>query len=238
MRRFLVFRCSKCQNFTNAPVGQKRRRCSYCGKIIDIRKAVSALFDSPEEASLAVKAFNATRGGDEFEKAVERSRERIKKLLPLEEVGADSLTSEENDAPPSEGKRKRLMSLLKRSASESPCGLDKFETLCEESGLDWSWVEEQLQNLANSGSLIFPRPWSIRLVGFEKKEKKKGESEKDVGTSILRLLDERGGKLSVTEIVEYFEESGVTRASVESSLERLMQRGDIYEPQQGLVSLL
>ncbi len=238
MRRFLVFRCSKCQNFTNAPVGQKRRRCSYCGKIINITKAVAALFDSPEEAAIAVKAFNASRGGDEFEKAVEISRERIRKLLPPEEIRRDSLTQGEDESPQAEGKRKRLMSLLKSRASERSCPLDQFEGHCEAAGLEWAWVEEQLQNLANSGSLIFPRPWSIRMVGFEKKDKKESDDEKDVGTSIIRILDERGGRLRVSDIIEHFEEAGVTRTSIERSLERLMQRGDIYEPKQGEVSLL
>jgi hypothetical protein len=237
LRPFLVFRCSKCQNFTNAPVGQKRRRCSYCGKIIDIRRSATALFDSPEQASMAVKAFNASRGGDEFEKAVERSRERIRKLMPSEELRTEDIVEESDRAPP-EGKRKRLLALLRKEAGEKPCPLDRFENLCEQSGLEWGWVEDQLQNLANAGSVIFPRPWSIRIVGIEKKRLVVEEKAIDVSSEIMALLQQHGGRLRVGNIIGYFIKSGVSRSSVESSLERLMQRGDIYEPRQGEVSIL
>jgi hypothetical protein len=237
LRPFLVFRCSKCQNFTNAPVGQKRRRCSYCGNIIDIRRAATALFDTPEQASLAVKAFNASRGGDEFEKAVERSRERIKKLMPAEEIRMVDIAEEKDPTPP-EGKRKQLLALLRREAGEKPCALDRFEDICEQSGLEWGWVENQLQNLANAGSLIFPRPWSIRVVGMEKKQAAAEEKTVDVSSEILVFLQEHGGRLRVGNIIGHFGKSGVPRSSVESSLERLMQRGDIYEPRQGEVSIL
>lgn len=237
MRPFLVFRCSKCLNFTNAPVGQKRRRCSYCGKIIDIRKAATALFETPQEASAAVKAYNASRGGEEFEKAVERSRERVRKLMPVESLEADDITDTTEEGPP-EGKRKRLMSLLKGEAASKPCALDRFEEVCERSGLDWTWVEEQLQNLANTGSVIFPRPWSIRLIVGGKKESTRDEKPRDITQEIIALLDRRGGKLPVNRLVVHFEEKGVSRESVLSSLDKLMQRGDIYEPRQGEVSLL
>lgn len=237
MRPFLVFRCSKCRNFTNAPVGQKRRRCSYCGKIIDIRKAATALFDTPEQASAAVKAYNASRGGDEFEKAVERSRARVRKLMPVDRLKADDITDVQEQGPP-EGKRKSLMSVLRKEASNKPCLLDRFEEVCEDSGLDWTWVEEQLQNLANTGSVIFPRPWSIQMIGGEKKEKPKEEKVRDVSQDIIILLDKKGGRLSVNEVVTHFKKTGLSRVSVIGSLERLMQRGDIYEPKQGEVSLL
>jgi hypothetical protein len=237
VRPFLVFRCSKCRNFTNAPVGQKRRRCSYCGKIIDIKKAATALFETPQEASAAVKAYNASRGGEEFEKAVERSRERIMELMPVDKLKADDITDADGEGH-SDGKRKRLMSLLRREASLRPCPLDRFEEACENNGLDWTWVEQRLQNLANSGSVIFPRPWSIRLIGGEKKEQESQDKPRDVSSEILAILEKRGGRLSVSEVIAHFERTGVSRTSVLSSLERLMQRSDIYEPKQGDVSLL
>ncbi|MHA1576508.1 MAG: hypothetical protein ACTSU3_04035, partial [Candidatus Thorarchaeota archaeon] len=72
-------------------MGQKRRRCSYCGTIINISKAACALFDSPDAASTAVKMFNASKGGDDFEKAVDKSKDRIRTLMPVTRIGTDEL---------------------------------------------------------------------------------------------------------------------------------------------------
>ena len=155
--------CSNCRNFTNAPAGQKSRRCSYCGKIINITKAACAVFDSSEKAIVAVKEFNASRGSEEFNEAVERSRKRIRELVPTDRLVAENLGSVVSTVP-SEGKIKRLMSLLENEASAKPCTLGRFEELCNSLSFNWAWVENQLMKLSNEGSLIFPRPWTIQLV--------------------------------------------------------------------------
>lgn len=155
--------CPNCRNFTNAPAGQKSRRCSYCGKIINITKAACAVFDSSEKAIVAVKEFNASRGGEEFNEAVERSRKRITELVPNNKLTAENLTSVIGTVP-SGGKMKRLMGLLEKEASAKPCTLGRFEELCNTLALDWTWVEDQLMKLSNEGSLIFPRPWTIQLI--------------------------------------------------------------------------
>jgi DNA replicative helicase MCM subunit Mcm2 (Cdc46/Mcm family) len=227
--------CSKCRNFTNAPVGQKRRRCSYCGSIIDITKAASALFETPEMASAAVKEFNASRGGDEFEKAVERSRERVKALLPKEQVKVEDITSKEEARPP--GKRKRLLELLHKEARKSPCSLDRIEELCLDYELDWNWVEGQLESLSNNGTLVFPRPWSVQLVIDEDKTKPDESTKKDVTIEILALLQESDKPLRVVDLIKRFGEQGISERSVETSLEKLMQKGEIFEPKSGHVRL-
>ena len=236
MKQFLVFMCPKCRNFTNAPVGQKRRRCSYCGTIIDISKAASALFDTPELASTAVKEFNASRGGDEFEKAVERSRERVLALLPKERVSAEDISSkEETERPP--GKRKRLMKLLQKEARHTTCSLDKIEALCPEYELDWKWVEGQLEGLSNSGTLIFPRPWSVQLVVPDDTAEVRESTSRDVTVEILALLESQGKMVKVIDIISRFREQGISDKSVETSLEKLMQKGEIFEPKSGYVSM-
>jgi hypothetical protein len=237
MKQFLVFMCSKCRNFTNAPVKQKRRRCSYCGTIIDVSKAASALFDTPEKASEAVKEFNASRGGDEFEKAVERSRERVLALLPKERVSIEDISSkDEGSRPP--GKRTRLMELLHNEAKKTPCSLDRIEELCSDYELEWSWVEGQLESLSNDGTLVFPRPWSVQLVVAEDMSESKDVFSRDVTAEILNLLQESNKALRVTDIVKRFSERGISEQSVETSLEKLMQKGDIFEPERGYVSLV
>jgi hypothetical protein len=227
--------CSKCKGFTNAPAGQKRRRCSYCGSIIDITKANLALFDSPEQASAAVKAFNASKGGDEFEEAVERSRERIKALLPTKHVKVDDLASK-GETPP-EGKRRRLMTILEKQARDSPCSLDLLEELTTADGLTWSWVEKQIEGLSNSGGLIFPRPWTVQLV-ITDEDDTQTTTTRDVSSEIIELLKKHEGSLKVKEIVQYFKKKGISEASVDSSLERLMRSGDIFQPTASSVSLI
>ncbi len=237
MKQFLVFMCSKCRNFTNAPVNQKHRRCSYCGTIIDITKAASALFDTPESASAAVKEFNASQGGDEFEKAVERSRERVLALLPKEHVSLEDISSRaEASKPP--GKRKRLMQMLQREAKSAPCSLDRIEELCTNYELDWKWVEGQLERLANDGTLIFPRPWSVQLVLKDDINKPKEIAGRDVSNEILLLLQGPEKVMRAIDIVKRLGKQGISENSVEASLEKLMQRGEIYEPKSGFVSLV
>jgi LSD1 subclass zinc finger protein len=227
--------CSKCRNFTNAPVGQKRRRCSYCGTIIDIARAASALFDTPEAASAAVKEFNASRGGDEFQKAVERSRERVLALLPKEPVSAEDISSEDVGKQP--GKRKRLMKLLDKEAKKKPCALDRIEELCSDYELEWKWVESQLEGLSNEGTLIFPRPWSVQLVSSDDMKQSKVSGSKDVTVEILAILQGSETMLRVTDIIKRLSKQGISEDSVENSLEKLMQKGDVFEPKSGYISL-
>jgi hypothetical protein len=236
LKPFLVFKCPKCKNFTNAPAGQKRRRCSYCGTIIDITKAACALFDSPEQASNAVKEFNAARGGDEFQKSVERSRERVLSFMPKETVTASDISDGET-APKPPGKRKRLMSLLEKEVKKTPISLDRIEELCSKYELDWKWVEGQLEGMSNSGVLIFPRPWSVQLVVSEDKDSG-SESVRDVTVDILALLSESNNSIKVVDLIRRFEEKGISETSVVSSLEKLMQKGEIFEPRSGHVRLV
>lgn len=237
MKPFFVFKCPKCKNFTNAPAGQKRRRCSYCGTIIDITKAACALFDSPEQASTAVKEFNAARGGDEFQKSVDRSRERVLSLMPKETIDASDISDKES-APRPPGKRKRLMTLLEKEAKKTPVSLDRIEELSTDYELEWKWVEGQLEGLANSGTLIFPRPWSVKLVATDDEDGGRVSTSKDVSMDILTLLSESKQSIRVIDLIKRLDEKGISESSVVSSLEKLMQKGDIFEPRSGYVRLV
>ena len=233
----MVFMCTKCRGFTNAPMGQKRRRCSYCGSIIDITKANLALFDSPEQASTAVKLFNASKGGDEFKEAVERSRERVKSFLPSHPIDAKDI-SDDNEQIPPQGKKRVLMAILEKEARKKPYTLDRLEEMCETEGLQWAWVEKQIESLANNGALIFPRPWTVQLVDYEDEEIDRTTSSKDVSNEIIMLLKNKGGELKVDEVFLYFNRKGIPESSVETSLERLMRSGNIFQPRPGLVKIV
>ncbi len=237
VRAFLVFACPKCRNFTNAPVGQKRRRCSYCGHIIDIRRAQCAFFDTPEAAQRAVKEFNAARGGDEFQRAVERSRERIRSLVPRERISSETLVDTDQPTPQT-GKRKTLLTLLETATAKGPCSLDEFADLCEKYRLDWVWVEEQLTKLANQGVVIFPRPWSIQLIQEQKIRTTKRGAVSDITGEIREYLAHHGGNTRVTALVEYFGERGIDEVVVEKALNKMMRKGEIYEPKPGEIKLV
>jgi hypothetical protein len=227
--------CSNCRNFTLAPLGQKRRRCSYCGKIINIGKAACAVFDGHDAASNAVKQFNAARGGDEFEKAVKRSQDKLRALMPSEPVRLADISKGDEISQVS-GKGAKLMVLLQKAASKS-CSLGKLEELCGKYQLEWSWVEKQLIKLSNSGQVIFPRPWQVRLVGEFEQEIDTVESLVDVSNEILVVLKEKGST-KIKKLWEYFEERGISQESVNSSLEALMKKGEIFEPTQGIVKIV
>lgn len=236
-KSFLVFMCPKCRNFTNAPTGQSRRRCSYCGTIIDVTKAASALFDSPEKAAAAVKEFNASRGGKEFHEAVERSKDRVRALLPSKQFRRrDVVARDESDLP--SGKSQRLMKLLEKEARLSPCSLDRIADVCPDYQLDWSWTEEQINKLANSGEIVFPRPWTIQLVGMSGEDSESKKQIIDVSHDILQRLKEVGGRSKVVEMIEHFKRRGVTEESVEASLDKLMNQGAIYVPKAGQIGLV
>ncbi|MFW9769894.1 MAG: hypothetical protein ACFFEM_13815, partial [Candidatus Thorarchaeota archaeon] len=193
-----------------------------------------AIFDSSKQALIAVKEFNAARGGDEFQKSVERSRERVLALMPKETVTASDIS--DGEATPL-GKRKRLMSLLEKEATKAPISLDRIEELCLKYELDWKWVESQLESLSNSGTVIFPRPWSVQLVVTE--DKVSGDDTvRDVTTDILALLSESGETIRIVDLIKRFEQKGIGELSVVSSLEKLMQKGEIFEPKTGHVQLV
>ncbi|NWF96683.1 MAG: DUF1922 domain-containing protein [Candidatus Thorarchaeota archaeon] len=238
MKPFVVFMCSSCGRFTNAPLGQKHRRCSYCGKIIDIRKAATAVFDRQDDAIVAVKEFNAGKS-EEFKMAVERSKAKLEALMPKERLDGSDFETDGNETSVPAGKTARLMTLLEREAGTQPCNLDRLRELCEQYGLDWDWVEGNLTKMASAGEVLFPRPWLVRLVTHPSAGKEETVTKAtDVTKEILTMIREAGGTVSVQEVITHFAQKGVSVADVESSLNRLMQSGTVYEPRTGTVSLL
>jgi hypothetical protein len=233
---YLVFACPQCKNFTNAPAGQKHRRCSYCGKIIDITKASCAVFDDPDATSAAVREFNAKRD-NEFHLAVEKSKEKLRALLPNEKLTAEEISSESEETP-TPGKRKRLLELLEREAKEKPCSLDRIAGICGQYRLDWPWVEEQLSKLSENGLVVFPHPWTVQLLPSTGGTTEKVRGRTDIRRDILAVIRKAGGSCRVEELVRIFASQGVQESSVEDSLDGLMHSGVIFEPKPGVVSLV
>lgn len=194
------------------------------------------MFDTPEKASAAVKEFNASRGGDAFQRAVEVSKVRIKSLLPPEKLSVRDVVGEFDEDLPS-GKSQRLLKLLEEEANENACSLDRIASVCPEYQLDWLWVEDQLNKLSNQGILIFPRPWTVQLVGVPSEKTAKAPIV-DVTQKILDRIRELGGEAEVNVVIEHLKQMGVSQESVETSLDRLMNQGAIYVPKTGRVGLV
>ncbi|MFX1415467.1 MAG: hypothetical protein ACFFC0_01595, partial [Promethearchaeota archaeon] len=110
--------------------------------------------------------------------------------------------------------------------------------LAPEYQLNWRWVEEQINKLSNQGILIFPKPWTVKLVPAAVAETQEPTATIDASMEIVAFLEELGRKASVVEIIEHFQSQGVSQNSVEMSLNRLMKRGLLYEPYPGMVSLV
>ena len=236
MRPYLVFMCPRCRHFTTAPLGQKRRMCSYCGKIIDISKASTALFDSPEAAAQAVRLYNAGESS-EFQEAVERTRDRIRHLLPPEGAQRDEIPPSGADDTLPSGKTQRLLLMLQDLAQEQPCGLDKIEEACPRYGLQWNWVERQIEKMISSGDLFSPRPWTVRYIGSGQTRKKRQRRE-DVTKTILALVREHGGSMSVQEIVTIVGSRNVPEDAILDSLDRLLNEGWVFEPRKGIIKIV
>jgi len=95
-----------------------------------------------------------------------------------------------------------------------------------------------VESLSTNGALIFPRPWIIQLVITEEEEIHSQLSDKDVSSEILELLTKSGGSLNVDDIIHHFEQKGISESSVDSSLERLLRNGHIYQPTASSVNLV
>ncbi len=235
MRSHLVFMCPRCRRFLTAPVGQKRRMCSYCGKIIDISREATALFDSAEAAAEAVRRFNAGKSGD-FEEAVRRSRERIEHLLPKDEIDAARVARMSDGRGLPSGKMQRLLLMFRDLATKRPCPLSEIEQACPRYGLEWTWVEKQIEKMFSRGELFAPRPWTIRYIG--EAPQKHARTNRDVSDDILQLIREQGGEMLTSEIVAIMTAKGVTEDATVRSLDRLMNDGVVYEPVKGTVRLV
>jgi LSD1 subclass zinc finger protein len=238
MRQYYVFMCSNCRRFTNAPVGRKHRRCSYCGKIVNILKANVALFQDQHEAIAAVQKFNAS-GSDEFEKAVEHSRDKVRSLMPAQPIGIEELSREDSfsESIPA-GRMNRLLALLETMARTAPCNLDDLKLASEKQMLEWDWVEQTLSKLADEGSVAFPRPWSVQMVRPSSEGGEKAVLRRDLTKEIRKLLQDNGGEMSVTAIGDHYEKAGISWESVEPSLNILLQTGIVFEPRPGVLRLV
>ncbi|MHA1770765.1 MAG: hypothetical protein ACTSYL_10120 [Candidatus Thorarchaeota archaeon] len=236
MKQYLVFMCPRCRHYTNAPVGQKRRICSYCGKIIDISKAATALFDDAQAAAEAVKRFNAGKDHD-FEDAVQQSREKILRLMPADRIAVADIADDVQGESFPTGKTRRLLMLLERETHDSPCTLDDFAKICKANGLQWTWVETQLEKLFTAGEIFYPSPWAIRYIGVPSKKKKTGPVE-DISNELLAYLREQDRDVSVKDLYAHYAKQGISEESVDASLERLMRKNEIYQPLPNFVRAL
>ena len=116
--------------------------------------------------------------------------------------------------------------------------MTELEELSVRANLEWAWVEKQLTAMANGGVLIFPRPWTVKLVKLPDSTSDSEEPVQDVSKEIILLLKQHQDGLGIEDIVAHFKEQDVNSISVISSLEKLMSAGEIYEPRRGHVQMI
>lgn len=244
MQRFLVFKCPKCGAFLYAPINQKTRRCTYCNHIIKINPNECQIANSIEEASKLVKKYNASKNTDEFIMAVEASRDSIREIYDYLNSQSSSASSRPTEYI-SGGKSRTFWSLLVKFA-KVPISLDKFREITERHKLDWLWVSESLEKLAQDGVIIFPRPWEILLVSDDglpgiKEENNKGsnrKSSKSLERLIVEFLEAHNMPIKKSEIIREIEKYGFESQEIQKSLDKMKAKGIIYEPKIEWISLV
>jgi len=240
-KRFVVFRCPVCGKFTYAPLGQKTRLCSFCGKIIRIDARHAIVTDDAKQASLLVKRYNLKGGEKSYLEALKSQKEE---LLNLIEEGKHLLESlPEGKTAVSSSKARRMFSMLKENCI-NPINIDELKELCKKYNLEWDWVREQLEILAREGTVIFPKPWLLQYIsdeyveGYvpEKKTLQKRNSlyqMKNLRKVLTSILRERIEPISYTELVEILKAKGFTLTEIEEAVRKLSMEGLLMEPRPG-----
>jgi len=240
-KKFVVFRCPVCGKFTYAPLGQKTRLCSFCGKIIRIDPRTAVITDDAKQASLLVKRYNLKGGEKSYLEALKAQKERVLDLIEEVEQPSEILPEEETSVSLSKARR---MFVMLRERCSNPINIDELGKLCKKYGLEWDWVREQLELLAKEGTVIFPRPWLLQYIGEEDvegytsktkqlREKKLLHQIKNLRRIIASILRGRKEPMSYAELTEILTSEGFTLEEIEETMRKLFLEGLLVEPKPG-----
>jgi len=240
-KRFVVFRCPICGKFTYAPLGQKTRLCSFCGKIIkiDIRQAI--VVDDARQASFLVKRYNLKGGEKNYLKALKAQKEKLLDLI--EEMEELPELSDEGKEVKVSSKTRRMLIMLKENCG-TPINIDELRKLCKKYNLEWDWVREQLEVLMKEGTVIFPKPWLLQYISDEtvegyvpgKRQPQKKNSlyqAKNLHKALANILRERNEPISYAELVKILKSKGFTLEEIEETVRKLSMEGILMEPRPG-----
>lgn len=241
-KKFVVFRCPVCGKFTYAPLGQKTRLCSFCGKIIRIDPRTAVITDDAKQASLLVRRYNLKGGEKSYLEALKAQKRKVlDSIKEMEQISEPS--PEENETSVSLSKARRMFVMLKEECS-NPINIDELGKLCKKYRLEWDWVRDQLELLAKEGTVIFPRPWLLQYIGGGNvegyalktkhlREKKSLYQIKNLRKIIATILRERKEPISYVELTETLTGEGFALEEIEEIVRKLFLEGLLVEPKPG-----
>ncbi|MFW9830333.1 MAG: hypothetical protein ACFFD8_00945 [Candidatus Thorarchaeota archaeon] len=238
MRRdgFYIIRCPNCGRYTYAPMRQKTRLCVYCQRIFKINPLNAIYVTDAETARARVKLYQAGKHHQEFMKAVEKSRTSIQSLLPEESVKINELRDEIKDSQPVSSRRRELERILYQHARTAEMNLQSLEEECHKAGIPWEWATQQIEALIQSGQIIAPKPWQIRLVVTEESITIEPPS-KISSTKLARKLGEiiRSAQkpLSHKELLQRLPQESLSSLDVDEALNMLRVQGYILKTASG-----
>lgn len=233
MRRegYYIIRCPKCGRYTYAPIRQKTRLCVYCQRIFKVNPLNAQYVKQAEIARTRVKVYQTGKHHEEFQVAVEQSRDKVKSLLPSKEISAKSL-QEKARILPSSARRRVFETILHKYAGKEAVDLQIFEEECQKAGLPWSWASQQLEGLIRSGDIICPKPWQIRLVTSETFDSNISEgqyTQSKLARRIGEIIRYAGTPVTHTQILQQFEKESIDISQIKQALEMLKNQGYIFK---------
>ncbi len=233
---FYIIRCPKCGRFTYAPTRQKTRLCVYCQRIFRINPLGAVFVADAVTARTKVKFFQTGKHHREFMALVEKSREKIQSLIPVENVDLEQLQDSEHRIQPASARRREFERILHQKARKKPLDLHVLEEECLKSGIPWDWATQQIESLIRSGHIISPKPWQVMLIVDDKASADK-EARRVSPTRLARIigniLRNSGNSLSYDELVTRLEEQAVSNVGTEEALDLLRNQGYILKTAQG-----
>jgi len=240
-KRFVVFRCPVCGKFTYAPLGQKTRLCSFCGKIIRIDARQAIVVEDARQASFLVKRYNLKGGEKNYLETLKAQKKELLNLI--EEVEEVPESSYEGKEVASSSKTRRMFIMLKENCT-NPINIDELRELCKKYNLEWDWVREQLEVLSKEGTVIFPKPWLLQYISDENVEgyvpKKRPSRKKNslyqvknLRKALANVLKDKNEPVSYDELVEILKAKGFTLEEIEETVRKLSMEGLLIEPKPG-----
>lgn len=233
---FYIIRCPQCGRYTFAPIYQKSRLCVYCQRIFKVNPLHAVYTEDAETARARVKFFQTGKHHKDFMMAIERSREKITKLLPSEKVDVEQLQEPKGDRQTSSQRRRVLEKLLYHHARDNPVDLTVFEKESIKEGLPWEWVVQQIEGLIRSGNIICPKPWQIQLVVAEylsNVEFKTEVSPTELARRLGEIIQKARSPVSYEQLIQELHQDSVSSIQIDEALELLRIQGYVLKTSEG-----
>ncbi|MFX0169243.1 MAG: hypothetical protein ACFE89_07805 [Candidatus Hodarchaeota archaeon] len=233
---FYIIRCPQCGRYTYAPTPQKTRLCVFCQRIFKIDPLNAVFVEDPETARTRVKLYQTGKHHKEFFTAVEKSREKIRSMIPENVVDIERLQEPKPERLTLSSRRRELERVLFQQARSKPVDLHVIEEACEKAGIPWSWAVTQIQMLIRSGHLIAPKPWQIKLVAEDFKTGEKASKPVNLSTLARRIgqiLRESSIPLDLVQLREQLDQESILSIDVEKALNLLSAQGYILKTPTG-----